>query len=138
MDANKPVRAALGMRLTIELLDASGNSEAMEVILVPDRSADFSRGLLGESTPLGRTLLDQPVGAILAYPVGDLKAVRLLVANPVDDRIIEAAAEHRQQEVEKTMREIAQKNAATFAASFSGKWGDYDPDGVAHWEGDQE
>jgi hypothetical protein len=34
------------------------------------------------------------------------------------------------------VRQISQTTAANFAASFSGKWGDYDPDGVAKWTED--
>ena len=129
-------RVAVGSRLVIELLDDSGNSEKMEVTIVPDRAADFSRGLLGESTPLGKTLLDQPAGSLLAYSVGDLKAVRVLSISTAQEDIIESSAERRQQEAEKTRRDIARQNAANFAASFSGKWGDYDPDGMEKWDDD--
>lgn len=134
MEDKSQLRARIGSQLTIELLDASGSSEKMDVTIVPDRAADFSRGLLGESTPLGKTLLDQPVGATLAYSVGDLRAVRIISISSIKEDIIESSAERRQQEAEKTRRDIARQNAANFAASFSGKWGDYDPDGMMNWD----
>lgn len=129
-------RASLGSHLLIELLDSSGRSEQMEVTLVPDHLADFSRGLLSESTPLAKTLLDQPAGTLLAYNVGDLKAVRILSITAGDMDEAASSAERRQKEIEKTRRDIDRQNAANFAASFSGKWGDYDPDGLANWDND--
>ena len=130
------LRVDIGSRLVIELLDASGGSETMEVTVVPGRAADFSRRLLGESTRLGQTLLGQPAGALLAYAVGDLRAVRVLSIATGDQEIVESSAERRQQEAEKTRLEIDRQNAANFAASFSGKWGDYDPDGMEKWDSD--
>ena len=134
MEDSSQLRVDIGSRLVIELLNASGGSEKMEVTVVPDRAANFSRGLLGESTRLGQTLLGQPAGAMLAYTVGDLRAVRVISISTADQDIVESSAERRQQEVEKTRLEIARQNAANFAASFSGKWGDYDPDGMEKWD----
>jgi hypothetical protein len=134
MEESAPLRVDIGHRLVIELLDASGGSETMQVTVVPDRAANFSSGLIGESTRLGQTLLNQPAGALLAYPVGDLKAVRVLSIAPGDLGLVESSAEQRQEAVEKTRLEIARQNATNFAASFSGKWGDYDPDGMAKWD----
>jgi hypothetical protein len=118
-------RATLNSHLSIELFDSSGHSEKMELTLVPDNLADFSRGLLGQSTPLGKTLIDQPEGAMLAYPVGDLTAVRILSISLTDQEELNSSAGLRQ-------------HAANFAASFSGKWGDYDPDGLDKWDQDSD
>lgn len=134
MNKEDEQRVDIGSRLVIELLEATGGSETMEVTVVPDRAADFSHGLLGESTRLGQVLLGQPVGAMLAYTAGDLRAVRVLSIAAADGDIVESSAERRQQEAEKIRLEIARQSAANFAASFSGKWGDYDPDGMQKWD----
>jgi hypothetical protein len=44
------------------------------------------------------------------------------------------AASQREAEYRQALADFEKRNAATFAASFSGKWGDYDPDGVEKWE----
>ncbi len=132
---NQSLTVDLGMLLEIELLDRSDQPERLQVTIVPDQAADYRSGLLGESTLLAKTLLGQPAGVRLAYKAGDLVAVRILTITPAPGPLSdEQSASRRQEEVARIQREVAQRNAANFAASFSGKWGDYDPDGVDHWE----
>lgn len=38
----------------------------------------------------------------------------------------------------KAVAEVERRDAILFASSFSGKWGDYDPSGMEHWEGEDE
>jgi len=40
------------------------------------------------------------------------------------------AQEKRQSKMNKAIREVEHTNAVVFASSFSGKWGDYDPDSL--------
>lgn len=127
---------SLYMRVVLELRGAE--DEQITVVIVPDASADFGRGLLGESTALAKTILGAKPGQTLDYRQGDLKAVRIISIEPAPEVDPLAAAQRRRQEAARTEEEIAARNAAAFAASFSGKWGDYDPDGVEQWQKSDE
>lgn len=125
---------ALYMWVELELVSHTELPERLRCVVVPAAAADLRRGLLGENTPLAQAILGKRVGEQLAYHQGDLFALRILSAVPAPDINPEEAARRRQEQVERDERAIAQKNAAAFAASFSGKWGDYDPDGVMKWD----
>lgn len=100
--------------------------------IVPDRSADFARGFLGESTPLARALLGRIAGSVVRYRVGDaVEAHILAVSRAVNEP--ENAEARRQETIRKAVEQSDQTNAMLFASSFSGKWGDYDPTGLASW-----
>ena len=126
-----------GMFVELELIDQDGNIERMAVNIVEDKAADFRAGFLGLGTPLASVILGQPAGKTLAYRVGDLRAVRILsiqasTAHPQSD-----AASRREDVIKKAVAESDKTNAVIFAASFSGKWGDYDPEGVEKWDAQQ-
>jgi hypothetical protein len=129
---------SLYMWVEIELLSQFEPPEQFRCAVVPPEAADISRGLLGADTPLAQAILGRQVGDQLAYRQGDLVALRILSAVPAPDIDPEEAARRRREEVARDERAIAQKNAAAFAASFSGKWGDYDPDGIEQWESHSE
>jgi hypothetical protein len=40
----------------------------------------------------------------------------------------------RQEAMRKARQQVDRTNAILFASSFSGKWGDYDPGGIDHWD----
>lgn len=124
------------MWVELELLSQHEPPERMRCVVVPEAAADFGRGLLAENTPLAQAILGRRVGEQLGYRQGDLYALRILSITPAPEVDPDASARRRREEVERDERAVAQKNAAAFAASFSGKWGDYDPDGVAKWETD--
>lgn len=128
--AEEPI--GLYQRVTLELIGET--NEILEVVFVADASANFALGLLGESTPLARTVLGARAGQTLEYRQGDLKAVHILAVADSADIDPRLAAQQRRAEAARTQEEIAARNAAAFAASFSGKWGDYDPDGVERWQ----
>jgi hypothetical protein len=125
---------ALYMWVELELLSRFEPPEHLRCVVVSPDAADISRGYLGSNTPLAQTILGHQVGEQLAYTQGDLVGIRILSAVPAPEIDPEDAARRRRDEVARDERLIAQKNAAAFAASFSGKWGDYDPDGVDRWE----
>ncbi len=125
----RPLLAAVGTHVTLELITEAGDSEQLEFDLVPDRSADFARGFLGESTPLARAILGQPVGRPLLYQNADIRAVRILAIAP-GQAVLEDAEARRQETLRKAVRQSESTNAILFASSFSGKWGDYDPTGL--------
>ena len=127
--AAKPLLAKVGTHVTLELITEGGESEQLEFDLVPDRSADFERGYLGESTPLAQAILGQPVGRPLLYQNADIRAVRILAITP-GQAVLEDAEARRQETLRKAVRQSESTNAILFASSFSGKWGDYDPTGL--------
>lgn len=121
------------MRVQVEILYEEGPQQ-MTLVIVPDAQADFSRGLLGEGTPLARALLGQPVGGRVPYHQGDARWVRILAAGPAEDAPGAEVAAERQERLRRNLEQIDRTNAIVFASSFSGKWGDYDPQGVEQWE----
>lgn len=127
--SSKPLLAAVGTHVTLELITEGGESEQLEFDLVTDRSADFARGFLGESTPLAQAILGQPVGRPLLYQNADIRAVRILAISPSQAEPEDAEA-RRQETLRKAVRQSESTNAILFASSFSGKWGDYDPTGL--------
>jgi hypothetical protein len=121
--------AAVGTHVILELIIESGETEQLEFDLVADRSADFARGFLGESTPLAQAILGQPAGRPLLYQTADIRAVRILAITP-SQAAPEDADARRQETLRKAVRQSDTTNAILFASSFSGKWGDYDPTGL--------
>ena len=115
------------------------DGETLSFDLVSERAADFDEGRLGANTPLAQAIIGQDVGVLLPYNRGDVRSVRILSVNPALDPAPDDATERRQEALKKAVAAAERTNAAIFAASFSGKWGDYDPEGVAKWaeEGDE-
>ncbi|MBN1399446.1 MAG: GreA/GreB family elongation factor [Anaerolineae bacterium] len=125
----------LGMFVALELIDASGQTEPLAAHIVAPASADLEAGLLGVDTPLAQAILGRSAGDQVPYRRGDIQAVRIVgVARSRADAA--AAAERRQEVLRKALEAAERTNAEMFASSFTGKWGDYDPDGVAKWEED--
>jgi hypothetical protein len=126
--------AQLGMHVELELIDASGQTESLFLDIVEPSAAHLEAGLLGVDTPLAQAILGRSAGDQVVYRRGDVLAVRILsVARSRADAT--AAAERRQEVLRKALDAAERTNAEMFASSFTGKWGDYDPDGVAKWEG---
>jgi hypothetical protein len=123
-----------GMHVVVELLNAHGESEQLEFDLVPDQAADFSRGYLGAGTPLAKAILNKPAGATLPYRQADITQVRILSVTPASDLPVDDLTQQREQAARKALEQVQRTNAILFASSFSGKWGDYDPDGIQHWD----
>jgi transcription elongation GreA/GreB family factor len=84
------------MKVEIELISQGGEADHLAVTIVPDEQADFAAGFLGAGTQLAQTILGQPVGAEVPYPVADMRAVRILSAVPSDDAPAEDVAARRE------------------------------------------
>ena len=134
MPDNIPPAIAIGMHVEVELIDLRGDGETLGFDLVSERAADFDAGRLGANTPLAQAIIGQDVGVLLPYNRGDVRSVRILTVRPALDPAPDDATERRQEALKRAVAAAEQTNAAIFAASFSGKWGDYDPEGVAKWE----
>ena len=124
-----PLQAVVGTHVTLELITEANETERLEFDLVADRSADFARGFLGESTPLAQAIYGQTAGRSVLYQNADIRAVRILAVEP-SQFVPEDADARRQETLRKAVRKSDSTNAIIFASSFSGKWGDYDPNGL--------
>jgi hypothetical protein len=125
------------MLVELELIDLEGRSEAMSVNIVEDQAADFRAGFLGIGTPLAGAILGQPAGKTLAYQSGDLRAVKIKSIRVSTVEPEGNAAAQRDVVIKKAVADSDRTNAVLFASSFSGKWGDYDPQGMENWEANQ-
>jgi hypothetical protein len=120
----------IGCEVEVDLMDRAGKKERLRFVIVPDEAADFSQGYLGDSTPLAKVLLGERTGTIIPYLKEDVLSIEILTVTKTADKPPENLAEKRQAMMKKTMREVEDTNAMIFASSFSGKWGDYDPDSI--------
>ncbi len=123
-------RVDLHTRVCIELVSRSGECEQLEFDIVPDHQADFYSGFLSENTPLAQAILNQPVGIIIPYTVGDAKEILILSVVPASGEGAAEAAAKRKAAVEEAVRHFNRTNAIIFASSFEGKWGGYDADSI--------
>lgn len=123
-------RVALRMRVCVELTSRAGERELLEFEIVPDPEADFYAGFLSENTPLARSILNQAVGSVVPYTVGDAKEIRILSASPGGGEGAAEAAAKRKAAVQEAIRHSDRTNAIIFASSFEGKWGGYDADSI--------
>jgi len=120
----------IGCQVEVDLMDRAGKKERLRFVIVPDEAADFSQGYLGDSTPLAKVLLGERTGTIIPYLKEDVLSIEILTVTKTADKPPEDLAKKRQAMMKKTMREVEDTNAMIFASSFSGKWGDYDPDSI--------
>ena len=131
-DPSPPI--GLGVHAVLELVSRSGETEELAVDIVPDAAADIDAGLLGVGAPLAKAVLGKRAGSRAPYTAGDLAAVHVLRVTWADEEAARLSAERRQAAQERTAREVAKTAAATFASTFEGKWGGYNPDGMEHWD----
>jgi hypothetical protein len=120
----------LGTKVIFDLIDRRGHKERLSVVIVADESADFEHGYLSESTPLGKVLLGEQEGNVIPYLKDDIMAIEILQVAKTTELPSQDAAEKRKTRMRKAIREVENTNAMVFASSFSGKWGDYDPDSI--------
>ncbi len=112
------------------LRDREGKEERLTVLIVPDEAADFTHGYLGLNTPLAQVLLGEKVGTIIPYLKDDIYSIEIVSVIKSETNPPHDAAEKRDASLRKAMQEVQDTNAILFASSFSGKWGDYDPDSI--------
>lgn len=123
------IAAGPGMILSLELV-GTGEVEPLRVIIVPDEKADFSHGYLGETTPLAKAVLGKMPGEEIPYNIADIHTVRIVSVTPGAKPPPPSLIRKRRSILQKAAAEAERTNAIIFASSFSGKWGDYDPDGL--------
>jgi hypothetical protein len=123
-------RIKVGCHVEVNMVDRVGKKDQLAIDIVPDEEADFSTGFLGESTPMAQVLLGEREGVIIPYLKDDIFAIEILSVSQSTRTPSIAAQENRQSKMNKAIREVEHTNAVIFASSFSGKWGDYDPDSI--------
>jgi hypothetical protein len=119
-----------GYHVVLNLVDRTGKKDRLDIDIVADQSADFSQGFLGVSTPLAKVLLGEKVGSVIPYLKDDILAIEILEVSPSTVEPPDDIQEKRLSMMNKALREVEHTNAVVFASSFSGKWGDYDPDSL--------
>jgi hypothetical protein len=127
---SQPDIITVGSEVELELVDRAGKKERMKVVIVDDKAADFTRGYLSENTPIAKALLGEKSGNTIPYLKEDILSIQILSVTQPISKPPEDAAEKREAMMKKTLREVQDTNAIVFASSFSGKWGDYDPDSI--------
>ncbi|MBI4732293.1 MAG: GreA/GreB family elongation factor [Chloroflexi bacterium] len=123
---NTPI--TLHSRVTVELVDSSGEAERGEFTLVTGKQADLKSGLLDENTPLGQALMGHHAGETVPYEVGDLRAVRILSVESGEAGVSPEAAQKRRADVQKAAAQSEITNQMIFATASGSKWGDYEVD----------
>ncbi len=127
-----------GRHVELELRYADGETERLALDVVPDAAADFDRGFLGESTALAKAILGRQAGEVTEYQAGDRVRVRILAVYPEWKGQPEDLSARRDENLRKAVRTSEDTNAVLFASSFSGKWGDYDPNAVPKEDEEQQ
>ncbi len=130
-----PLRVVLGVRVEVELIDETGAGERLAFDIVQDSAADFANGFLGLGTPLAQALLGRAAGQTVPYVMGDIVEVRLLSVAPSRRAAAGDAAARREAIAQEALSKANLDELVQLALTFSSKWGDYDPEGLAdNWE----
>lgn len=116
----------VGAHVVVELIDDQGAHERLEFDLVPDTFADFDNGLLGVQTPLGKVILGKRAGALVSYHMGEVQQVRVIAIGPARFSHPATSEDRRQTLLKEARTAVERTTAEMFAASYSGKWGDYE------------
>lgn len=126
-------RVQIGMHVELELIDEHGQREPLAVDIVKPQAADLAQGFLGANTPLARAIRGQTAGSTVPYTMGDIRCVAIVQVTPAQSTAPSDAQDRRAAVLQKALSDAERTNAEIFASSFSGKWGDYDPQGMAGW-----
>ncbi len=121
---------SVGSQVEVFLRDRNGSLERLNVVIVPAEAADFAHGFLGENTPLAQALLGEKAGTVIPYLKDELYSIEVVAVTKAASIPPGDAVSKREASLKKATREVEDTNAMVFAASFSGKWGDYDPDSI--------
>ena len=119
-------QARLGAYVEVELIDEQGQRERLGFDIVRAEHADWDRGRLGVQTPLAKAIIGKQMGAVVNYRMGDIRQVRVVSVRPSQQATLDNTEEQRQAQLQKARDAVERTNAEVFAASYTGKWGDYD------------
>jgi hypothetical protein len=136
MSDNKRAQVGQDSHVEVELIDEQNNGERMEFDLVADNAADFASGRIGVNTPLGKAIRGKFAGNVVEYVKGDIRKVRILHVTPLRGEAPEDASARRQAILDEARRKAERTNTEMFAASYDGKWGDYNTDEMGEVDGE--
>ena len=122
------IPVALHCRVTVELVDLTGQTERGEFTLVTGKQADLTSGLLDENTPLARALLGHVAGETVPYMSGDLMEVRILKVESRNNSVPSDAARKRRADVQKAAAQSEITSQMIFSTASGSKWGEYEVD----------
>lgn len=125
-DQQPPLIIGIGAHVEVELIDQHGEREPMAFDIVREKYADLARGLLAATTPLAQAIRGLQAGSEVAYVMGDIRRVRVISVSRAETGDLEEVREQREAVLKKALNAAQRTDAEVFAASFSGKWGDYD------------
>ena len=132
MSDNKRAQVGQDSHVEVELIDEQNSAERMEFDLVADSAADFANGRIGVGTPLGKAIRGKFAGSVVDYVKGDIRRVRILNVKPLQEQVSDDAAARRQTVLEEAVRKVERTNTEMFAASYDGKWGDYNTEDISN------
>jgi hypothetical protein len=136
MSESKRTQVRQDSHVKIELIDDQDQSEPMEFDLVADAAADFDHGRISVNAPLGKAIRGKFEGAVVDYAKGDIRKVRIVKVTPLAHKVEDDAAARRQAVLDEAVRKAERTNSEMFAASYDGKWGDYNVGEADNTEGD--
>lgn len=131
MHNNKPAQVGQNYHVVVELINDQDQREQMAFDLVADKAADFDKGRIGVSTPLGKAIRGKFVDSVVDYVQGDICKVRIVMATPLETKVVDDAAARRQAILDEAVRKAERTDTEMFAASYDGKWGDYNTEGMS-------
>ena len=130
MSDKKHTQVGQNSHVAIELIDEQGGREQMEFDLVADKAADFDKGRIGVSTPLAKAIRGKHAGSEVDYVKGDIRKVRIVNVTPLETKVSDDASARRQAIMDEAVRKAERTDTEMFAASYDGKWGDYNTEGM--------
>ena len=134
MSDKKRAHVGQNCHVVVELVDDMDQRERMEFDLVADKAADFDKGRIGVSTPLGKAIRGKSADSVVEYVQGDIRKVRIVTVTPLDSKVSDDAAARRQAMLDEAVRKAERTDTEMFAASYDGKWGDYNTEGMGQVE----
>jgi hypothetical protein len=131
MSDNQRAQVGQNCHVEVELVDDQDQREPMAFDLVADKAADIDHDRIGIGTPLGKAIRGKFAGDVVDYIKGDIRKVRIVKVTPLETKISDDANARRQAVLEEAVRKAERTDTEMFAASYDGKWGDYNTEGMA-------
>jgi len=125
-EENELEQVGLDTHVEVDLIDGDGNAERMAFDLVREAYADLAHGFLGADAPLAKAILGKRVNARIAYAMGDIQEIHIVKIRPGEQAPDADVSIRRQAMLDNARHKAERTSAEMFAASYSGKWGDYE------------
>ena len=124
--ADELEQVGLDTHVEVDLIDGEGHAERMAFDLVRKEFADLAHGFLGADSPLAKAILGKRTDTRVPYTMGDIQEIHIVQIRPAQQAPTADAASRRQTMLDNARRKAERTSAEMFAASYDGKWGDYE------------